>query len=75
MTLRFVSLPERQMAERSAARRWLEARGFRVRQIECSSTPVTYFQVTAVAPLLAPEDFIAFAERQGWARTSELARA
>lgn len=72
MTKAFISVAERQMAERTAARRWLEARGFRVRQITRSSTPITFFQVTAVAPLLAPDDFIAFAERRGWRRQDGL---
>lgn len=66
MSAGFISQAEREMAERRAARSWLESRGFRVKQVNRLSTPVSHYQVTSVAQLLAPADFLAFARRQGW---------
>lgn len=66
MTARFVSIPEQDMAALAEARRWLERRGFRTRQHNRNSTPVSYFSVTGVAPLLSASQLRAFAVRQGW---------
>lgn len=66
MTARFVSIPEQDMAALSEARRWLERRGFRTRQHNRSATPVSYFSVTGVPPLLSASQLRAFAVRQGW---------
>ncbi len=66
MNARFVSIPEQDMAALAEARRWLELRGFRTRQHNRSATPVSYFSVTGVPPLLSASQLRAFAVRQGW---------
>lgn len=61
-----LSPSEHRMARLASARRWLDRRGARTRAIMLSGTPVPYYQVTGIAPLVTADRVIDHATSLGW---------
>ena len=61
-----LSPSEARMARLRGARSWLDQRGARTKPIMLSGTPVPYYQVTGLGPLVTADRVIEHAQQLGW---------
>ena len=61
-----MSPSEARMARLRGARSWLERRGARTKPVTVSGTPVPYYQVTGLGPLVTGDRLIEHARQLGW---------